>query len=615
MRSSWLPALAASVSALGPPSPEGMIERPSTLVAGASVSFKEVPAEICGTAVSYAGYVRFPPNTMMDYPHENPINIFFWYFEAQSKPERSPTVGWINGGPGASSMFGLMTENGPCQVQDDLTTKPNPWSWNLEHNMLYVDQPIHTGFSYDVPTPGWLDVKSGNITIKPSPQTSGSSIAGIFSSQDVKATANTTAMAARQYWNFLQVWTHDFLADRPHRDAFALWAESYGGRYGPAFADYIRRQDARIRAGKLRARPLNLEALGIVNGCIDLALQESSYPDFAYGGNPYRIRAINSSEHAAAVAALPECRSRIDVCLHGARHQDPDMTGSAADVNTLCRNASDFCQNEVEAVYMQRSHRGYYDVTHCSLDPFPSNRYLDYLAQPRVLAALGVPVNYTDGSNAVVAAFNSTGDYARRIRDGGFVGALGRLLDSGVYVSLLYGDSDYACNWIGGETVSYAVPWSGRAAFASAGYADLTTGLNPGLNPGPTTGPDAPTAEGQVRQHGLFSFVRVFFSSHMIPSSRPEASYRIFQRLLGRRDIATGQRAVDAAYFTNGRLRSTVTHAMPPSPTITCYLRALASACAQNQMDAVTNGTAVVLNGIVVQPLPPPDACPSPVFF
>ncbi|PHH77245.1 hypothetical protein CDD80_775 [Ophiocordyceps camponoti-rufipedis] len=602
MRPSWLLALAASVSALGPPPPEGTIERPSTLVAGASVSFNEVPAEICGTAVSYAGYVRFPPNTMMGYPHEKPINIFFWYFQAQSEPEQSPTVGWINGGPGGSSMFGLMTENGPCQVQEDMTTKPNPWSWNLKHNMLYVDQPIHTGFSYDVPTPGFLDVKSGNITIKPDPQTSGSHIAGIFSSQDVKATANTTAMAAIQYWNFLQVWTHDFLAGRPHRDALALWAESYGGRYGPAFADYIRRQDSRIRAGKLAARPLNLEALGIVNGCIDLALQESSYPDFAYGGNPYRIRAINASEHQAAIAALPECRSRIDLCLDRARHHDADMTGSVADVNALCRNASDFCQNEVEAPYIQRSHRGYYDITHCSLDPFPSNRYLDYLAQPRVLAALGVPVNYTDGSNAVVAAFNSTGDYARRIRDGGFVAALGRLLDSGVYVSLLYGDSDYACNWIGGETVSYAVPWSGRAAFASAGYADLTTGDY------------APIVSGQVRQHGLFSFVRVYFSSHMIPSSQPEASYRIFQRVLGRTDIATGQRALDAAYFTQGRLRSTITHEPPPSPAVTCHLRALASACAQNQMDAVTNGTAVVFNGIVVQPPPPPEACPSPVF-
>ncbi|PFH55565.1 hypothetical protein XA68_18034 [Ophiocordyceps unilateralis] len=546
---------------------------------------------------------------MLEMRHNHPINVFFWYFESQTKPDQSPTIGWVNGGPGGSSMFGLLTENGPCRVLKNMTTSPNPWSWNKEHNMLYVDQPIHTGFSYDVPTPGTLDVKSGNITVQllpggaASPETAKASIAGIFSSQDVKATANTTATAARQYWNFLQVWTHDFLAHRPHQDSLALWAESYGGRYGPAFADYIQRQDRRVKAGELKgkARILNLKALGIVNGCIDLATQESSYPDFAFGGNPYRVRAISDSEHKAAVDALPICQRLIDSCLLQARRRDPDMMGTVAEVNVLCRNASDFCQNQVEAPYTQRSHRGYYDITHCSLDPFPSNRYLDYLAEPRVLAALGVPVNYTDSSNAVVAAFNSTGDYARRIRDGGFLGAIGRLLDNDVQVSLVYGDSDYACNWIGGEAVSQAVPWTGAAAFAGAGYTNLT---------------GAGTASsGQVRQHGLFSFVRVYLSGHMVPASQPEASYRIFQRVLGRQDIATGLQSVDSGYSTGGRVKSTVTHALPPSPAVTCHLRSLSSACANNQIEAVANGTAVVRHGIVLQPPVPPGTCPSPVLI
>ncbi|RDA95703.1 hypothetical protein CP533_1167 [Ophiocordyceps camponoti-saundersi (nom. inval.)] len=602
MRLCFLLSLAVPVLSLGPPSPpKGIIERASTLIPGAVVSYKEVPAEICGTAVSYAGYVRFPPNTMIDMPHDHPVNVFFWYFEAQRNPHQSPTVGWVNGGPGGSSMFGLLTENGPCQVEENMTTSSNPWSWNREHNMLYVDQPVHTGFSYDVPTAGTFNAKWGNITVNGPAQSKGQgAIPGIFSSQDPRATANTTANAARQYWNFLQVWSHDFLAGRPHKDSLALWAESYGGRYGPAFADFIQRQDDRIKAGDLRGKVLNLKTLGIINGCIDLPTQEPSYPEYAFGSNPYRIRGITAGEHSAAVKALPECQQRIESCLKQADRLDANMTGSVAEVNVVCQNASDYCQNEIEAPYIFHSNRGYYDISHCNIDPFPSNRYLDYLGLPRVLAALGVPVNYTDASSAVVTAFNSTGDYARRIRDGGFIGAIGRLLDSDVQVSLVYGDSDYACNWIGGEAVSRSVSWSGADAFGRAGYAEVTGA--------------GEQSSGQVRQHGLFSFVRVYFSSHMVPASQPEGSYRIFQRVMRRRDVATGSQHVGADYSTGGSIKSTVTHDAPPSPAVTCHLRALASACAQNQIDAVDNGTAVVLGGVVVQPPVPPATCPSPVF-
>lgn len=114
---------------------------------------------------------------------------------------------WVNGGPGGSSMFGLFTEHGPCQVEADGTTSPRPWSWNREFNVLYVDQPVHTGFSYDVPTPGLFHARNGSITPGGGggAPADGTVIPGVFSSQDTAATANTTENAARAYWNFLQV--------------------------------------------------------------------------------------------------------------------------------------------------------------------------------------------------------------------------------------------------------------------------------------------------------------------------------------------------------------------------------------------------------------------------
>lgn len=60
---------------------------------------------------------------------------------------------WLNGGPGCSSLNGLTKENGPLHFSGDSTTpSANPNSWTRLANVLYIDQPIGTGFS-DGPTP------------------------------------------------------------------------------------------------------------------------------------------------------------------------------------------------------------------------------------------------------------------------------------------------------------------------------------------------------------------------------------------------------------------------------------------------------------------------------
>lgn len=55
--------------------------------------------------------------------------------------------------PGCSSLEGLLQENGPFLWQDG-TYAPieNPYGWNRLTNVIYVDQPVGTGFSQGTPT-------------------------------------------------------------------------------------------------------------------------------------------------------------------------------------------------------------------------------------------------------------------------------------------------------------------------------------------------------------------------------------------------------------------------------------------------------------------------------
>lgn len=58
--------------------------------------------------------------------------LFYWFVEANKKPESKPLVLWLNGGPGCSSIaYGASEEVGPFRVRPDgQTLSLSPYSWN-----------------------------------------------------------------------------------------------------------------------------------------------------------------------------------------------------------------------------------------------------------------------------------------------------------------------------------------------------------------------------------------------------------------------------------------------------------------------------------------------------
>ena len=74
--------------------------------------------------------------------------IFYWFFGPRNNDTNAPIVMWLTGGPGCSSSTALFFENGPYNIKDDAKNLTgNPYSWNDKTYLLFVDQPVGTGFS------------------------------------------------------------------------------------------------------------------------------------------------------------------------------------------------------------------------------------------------------------------------------------------------------------------------------------------------------------------------------------------------------------------------------------------------------------------------------------
>jgi carboxypeptidase D len=184
----------------------------STSDTGVSLSFKETHiCEMTPGVRSYSGYVNLPANASAGRLYD--IHTFFWYFEARKDPANAPLSLWLQGGPGSPSTPAIFGETGPCFVTSDSKgTRLNPWSWNNEVNMLYMDQPVQTGFSYDTLINGTVDETILPYVVRPlsplvpAPELNSTTLLGVFPSQNPMSTANTTATAALAAWQFMQIW-------------------------------------------------------------------------------------------------------------------------------------------------------------------------------------------------------------------------------------------------------------------------------------------------------------------------------------------------------------------------------------------------------------------------
>ncbi|KAK5995117.1 Serine carboxypeptidase A [Cladobotryum mycophilum] len=556
-----------------------------------TISFKE-PQGACRTAFDsqkqYTGWVNVPG--------EFPTNLFFWFFEARQRTD-SLTV-WLNGGPGSSSMFGLFDGNGPCEIiekgLDEYDTVAREWGWDRASNMLFIDQPNQVGFSYDVPTNGTV-LLDGTIEYPPVPYDeslpSWAQYNGTFSSPNANNTANTTAIAAMATWHMIQGFMSAFPQYQPSQDSpvgVNLFLESYGGRYGPVFAETWEGQNGKRLTGDLdrdSTLEIRLTSLGIINGCVDTKIQAPQTIRFAID-NTYGYHMLSQNEAKEFLTKLEQrggCMDLLNQCEKFAAVNDPLGRGNNAAVNDICNKADYVCAEIANA--FEASGRSSYDIASPSANPTPSQLMMEYLNWLPLQRAIGTPVNFTMSSNNVFTEFYQTGDISR---DGNVL-RLAALLNKGIRVGMIYGDRDYICNWFGGEQVSLAVAKAAgrdyRTKFPAAGYAPIVV--------------NGSYVGGVVRQYGNLSFSRVYQAGHSVAWYQPETAFQLFARIMTGKSVSTGDAVDLATYNTTGPANATMTAQLPPDPKPTCYVRAFGDTCDQHAIDLANSGEGVVINGVL----------------
>ncbi|TYI90929.1 hypothetical protein E1A91_D03G156400v1 [Gossypium mustelinum] len=344
----------------------------------------------------HAGYYKLP--------HSKSARMFYFFFESRNS-KKDPVVIWLTGGPGCSSELALFYENGPFHLAKNLSLLWNDYGWDKASNILFVDQPIGTGFSY---TSDDTDIR-----------------------HDENGVSN-------DLYDFLQA----FFKQHPQyvKNDFYITGESYAGHYIPAFA-------VRVHQGNKAKRGIhiNLKGFAIGNGLTNPEIQYQAYPDFALNSS-----LISQSDYVNIKKLVPSCVQAIKSC--------------GSDGGDSCVDSYEICNNVFNQILRIAGTVNYYDIRkQCEGDMcYDFSDVETFLNLKSVREALGVgDIDFVSCSSVVHEAMLM--DWMRNFEVG-----IPSLLEDGIKVLIYAGEYDLICNWLGNSKWVHAMTWSGQKGFGSS---------------------------------------------------------------------------------------------------------------------------------------------------
>ncbi|XP_021295806.1 serine carboxypeptidase-like [Herrania umbratica] len=344
----------------------------------------------------HAGYYKLA--------NSHDARMFYFFFESRNS-KKDPVVIWLTGGPGCSSELALFYENGPFTIADNMSLIWNQYGWDMASNLLYVDQPIGTGFSY---------------------------------SSDRRDIRHNEAEVSNDLYDFLQA----FFAEHPEfeKNDFYITGESYAGHYIPAFA-------ARVHQGN-KAKDgihINLKGFAIGNGLTDPAIQYKAYTDYALD-----MGLIKNSDYNRINKLVPVCEMAIKLC--------------GTDGTISCMASYFVCNAIFSGIMALAGDTNYYDIRKkCEGSLcYDFSNMETFLNQESVRDALGVgSIDFVSCSPTVYQAMLV--DWMRNLEVG-----IPALLEDGIKLLVYAGEYDLICNWLGNSRWVHAMEWSGQKEFVAS---------------------------------------------------------------------------------------------------------------------------------------------------
>ena len=311
---------------------------------------------------------------------------------------------WLQGGPGASSLYGLFIENGPFDADVDLNLVARDLSWTNTHNMLYIDNPVGTGFSF-------TDDEAGYAT----------------NQDDV---ARDLYSALTQFLTAFEMFQDN---------EFFVTGESYGGKYVPAITYKIHEENP---TAELK---INLKGMSIGDGFVD-PINQADFGDFLYN-----VGLIDTNQreefHAYATEAV-DLINQGDL-VSAFLQWDAALLGTKYPYPTYFENTTGFT-----------NHFNYLQPT----DPHDVNSspFNDFLQLPATRAALHVgDLPYNEAGSIV--SDHLVGDMMNTTRP-----RVEALLDAGYRVMIYNGQLDVVVAYPLAERWLSSMEWHGAEQYRDA---------------------------------------------------------------------------------------------------------------------------------------------------
>ncbi|KAH8096683.1 alpha/beta-hydrolase [Cristinia sonorae] len=356
----------------------------------------------------YAGHLSSDANATAASPKDLTPHLYFVMVKPRRTADKDRVIFWFNGGPGCSSFDGLMMEVGPWRVDGKGGLQMIEGGWEEYTTVVYVDQPVGTGFSYT----------SSNHYLHDIPE------------------------AASHLLQFMENFYGIFPEYRTMDTYFA--GESFAGQYIPYFANALLDSSMNI--------PLRGVAIG--NGWMHGRTQYPSFLDYAV---KHGITELNSDDYKRGKEATDKCMVDLDETAARIGHEP---------VHT------ELCESVLQSVVRHKRHKvdnrqkclNIYDVRldddmpACGLNWPPDLKDIgNYLHRPdflREFHATRSPSPWVECRGKIHTAFNTK-------HTNSSVTVVPRLLER-IPMMLFAGDQDLICNYVGIESMIQAMTWNGE---------------------------------------------------------------------------------------------------------------------------------------------------------